>query len=48
VVDSVLASGGRALHDVLDSLGDAVAVLPVLEPERTLLHDWDSPLDLLG
>lgn len=43
----VVASGGRALHRVLDDLGPEVAPLPLTPSEAPLLRDWDTADDLL-
>jgi molybdopterin-guanine dinucleotide biosynthesis protein A len=42
----LLDSERRALHDVLDALGDRALVLPLQDDELGLLDDWDAPGDI--
>lgn len=44
----VAERGQRALHRVIDELGDAVQELALDDAERAMLRDWDRPEDITG
>jgi molybdopterin-guanine dinucleotide biosynthesis protein A len=46
VAARALDGGARALHRVLDALGDGAAEFRLSDEEAPLLRDWDSPEDV--
>jgi molybdopterin-guanine dinucleotide biosynthesis protein A len=46
IASRLLDSQRRALHGVLDALGDRALVLPLQDEELGLLDDWDAPGDM--